>query len=174
MDESALSVRIVPAERAHAPGALAIYNDAIARSIATFHTSPRPLSEMEATLAPSTGHPVFVAIPGDGHGVLGYANAKAWSPREAYARTVEVSVYIAERARGRGVGKALYGALFAEIRARGYASIIAGVSLPNEASVRLHESMGMRAVGVFRGVGEKFGRRIDVGYWQLTLDPPTD
>lgn len=168
MDRTPDAARIVPAERSHAPGALEIYNESIATSIASFYTTPRPLAEMEATLLPPSGHPVYVAVD-DRDRVLGFANSKQWSPRQAYERTVEVSIYLAEDAQGRGLGKALYKKLFADLRDRGYASIIAGVSLPNEASVRLHEGMGMRAVGVFKGVGEKFGKIIDVGYWQLEL-----
>jgi len=159
---------IVPAECSHAPAAPEIYNESIATSVASFYTTPRPLAEMEATLLPPSGHPVYVALD-DGNAVLGFANSKRWNPRQAYDRTTEVSIYLAPRAQGRGLGKALYARLFADLRDRGYANIIAGVSLPNEASVRLHEGMGMRPVGVFKDVGEKFGKIIDVGYWQLQM-----
>ncbi|MEL6328747.1 MAG: N-acetyltransferase family protein [Planctomycetota bacterium] len=145
----------------------AIYNDAIARTTSSFWTEPRPVEEIRAAIpAEASGHPWLVAEEAC---VVGFAWSKPWNPREAYARTVEVSVYVAEGARGRGVGRALYETLFDRLAGLGHRRVIAGIALPNEASVRLHEAMGMRPVGIFEGIGEKFGREIDVGYWQGRL-----
>jgi phosphinothricin acetyltransferase len=76
---------------------------------------------------------------------------------------------VALDAQGRGVGRALYEALFERLRAGGFHVVVAGITLPNEASVRLHEAVGFRAVGVFPEVGHKFGRWHSVGFWQRTL-----
>jgi phosphinothricin acetyltransferase len=99
----------------------------------------------------------------------GYAKASRWREREAYRFTAEVGLYIESAFQGRGVGKALYGKLLARLRAAGYHTAVGGITLPNDASVRLHESMGFTKVGVFREVGRKFDQWHDTGWWQLIL-----
>ena len=153
-----------------APAVAAIYNHAIMHTIASFWTEPRPDSELAEQIAEAdeSTYPWLVAEHADTGDVIGTAWSKRWNPRTAYEITCEVSVYIAPDAQGMGVGKALYTDLFARLRAIGYKHIIGGISLPNEASVRLHESMGMKRVALFPGIGEKFGEAIDVGYWQVS------
>lgn len=147
----------------------AIYNDAIERTIASLWESPRPVEEIRGEIErASERHPWLVGETLGGE-IAGYALVKPWNPRHGYKHTVETTIYIHAEQRGRGVGRALYGELFRLIREQGYKHVIAGISLPNEASVRLHESMGMTRVALFPGIGEKFGRVIDVGYWQVTL-----
>ena len=85
----------------------------------------------------------------------------------------DVSVYVAEQARGRGVGRGLYDELFDDLRRRGYRCACAGITLPNEASVALHEGFGFEPIGVYRGIGWKDGAWRDVGWWQLELAPRT-
>ena len=114
-------------------------------------------------------HPWLVAEGEDGQGVVGYAYAGRFSGRAAYDWSVETSAYIAEAARGRGVGRALYAALLALLTAQGYRQAMAGIALPNEASVRLHEGAGFTLVGVYRAVGWKLGAWHDVGWWQRPL-----
>jgi L-amino acid N-acyltransferase YncA len=116
----------------------------------------------------------------DAGSVTGYAYAGRFSARPAYGWSVETSVYIAEAARGRGVGRALYAALLAVLTAQGYRRAMAGIALPNPASVRLHERAGFVPVGVYRSVGWKLGAWHDVGWWQrglalsdLAPEPPT-
>ncbi len=160
------------ATHADVPAITAIYNHAILHTIASFWYEPRPEEELAREVAASdeASYPWLVAErdgPG-GQQVVGTAWSKRWNPRTAYDITCEVSVYIADDAKGQGVGRALYTDLFARLRAIGYRHIIGGISLPNEASVRLHESMGMKRVALFPGIGEKFGRAIDVGYWQVS------
>jgi phosphinothricin acetyltransferase len=99
----------------------------------------------------------------------GYAKAGAWRTRTAYQWTAEVGIYIEEWARGRGVGRTLYQALLDELRTRGFHSAIGGITLPNEPSVRLHEALGFKPVGVVRDAGHKLGAWHDVGFWQLIL-----
>jgi phosphinothricin acetyltransferase len=104
-----------------------------------------------------------------GGSVQAYAYAVPWRARPAYRHSVECSVYVAPEVRRRGHGRRLYQALFERLRAAGMHSVIAGIALPNEASVALHEAMGMHKVAHFAQVGRKFGRWVDVGYWQREL-----
>jgi L-amino acid N-acyltransferase YncA len=100
---------------------------------------------------------------------VGYAKASRWRDREAYQFTAEVGLYVDSACHRRGVGSALYRELFKRLKAAGYHTAVAGVTLPNESSVRLHESMGFSKVGVFREVGRKFDQWHDTGWWQLML-----
>jgi L-amino acid N-acyltransferase YncA len=104
-----------------------------------------------------------------GDGVLGYAYATTFRERQAYDWGIEVSVYVRADVRGRGVGKTLYATLFDVLRALNYCQVIAGATLPNEQSERLHESFGFTRVGVFPSIGYKFGRWHDVVFWALAL-----
>jgi phosphinothricin acetyltransferase len=103
--------------------------------------------------------------------VTGYAYATAFNERAAYRWSTSVSVYVAEDARGQGVGRALYLALFERLRERGFRMACAGITLPNAASVGLHESLGFELVGVNREIGWKQGAWRDVGWYQLELAP---
>jgi L-amino acid N-acyltransferase YncA len=106
--------------------------------------------------------------------VAGYAYASRHRERAAYRWSVDVAVYVAEQNRGRNVGRALYTTLFEILRRQGYFKAYAGISLPNSASVGLHEAMGFRQVAVFRGEGFKLGAWRDVGWWELDLQPRVD
>src|SRR5215203_2148154 len=103
--------------------------------------------------------------------VVGYAYATAFNERPAYRWSASVSVYVAAEARGSGIGRALYEALFARLRERGFRTACAGITLPNEASTRLHESLGFEQVGVNRQIGWKEGAWRDVGWYQRELAP---
>jgi phosphinothricin acetyltransferase len=92
-----------------------------------------------------------------------------WREREAYAGTVETGVYVDPSFHRRGVGRALYAELFTRLRAAGFHTVIAGIALPNDASVRMHEASGFAHVGTCREVGRKFGQWWDVGFWQAPL-----
>lgn len=99
----------------------------------------------------------------------GFAKAGVWRTREAYQWTTEVGIYMEESARGRGIGKALYAELLDQAHQRGFESAIGGVTLPNAASVRLHESLGFERVATFARAGWKRGAWHDVGFWQKML-----
>lgn len=101
----------------------------------------------------------------------GYCKAYSWRSREAYQWTPECGVYVEDWARRRGVGRALYTNLFEVLASQGFHSVVAGIALPNDASVRLHESLGFVAAGVVRDAGWKLGRWCDVGFWQRLLTP---
>jgi len=100
---------------------------------------------------------------------LGYAKAGPWRTRAAYSMTAEVGIYVDPSSHGRGVGTALYAALIDACRERGFHALIGGITMPNDASVRLHERLGFVRIGVFPEVGRKFDRWHDVGFWQLLL-----
>jgi L-amino acid N-acyltransferase YncA len=106
--------------------------------------------------------------------VVGYAYATAFNERPAYRWSASVSVYIGEGARGEGIGRALYETLFARLRERGFRMACAGITLPNEASLGLHEALGFERTGINREIGWKEGAWRDVGWFQLELAPAPD
>lgn len=103
--------------------------------------------------------------------LAGYSYASAFRARAAYQWTAETTVYIHPDFQRRGVARALYGSLMAILREQGYCSAIGVIALPNEASIRAHEALGFRKVGVFENVGYKAGAWRDTGWWQLALRP---
>lgn len=113
----------------------------------------------------------------DEDGVSGYAKAGVWRERAAYRWTCETGIYLAAGAHGRGQGTALYAALLDELARRGFRSVVTGITLPNESSVRLHRRLGFVDVGVVREAGWKLGAWHDVSFWQKRLStdagPPT-
>ena len=123
----------------------------------------------------SATHQFLVAEVADE--VVGYAYACRWRERPAYDRSVEVSVYVDAGHQGEGIGRALYTELIDRLRAQRFHIAVAGITLPNPASIALHESLGFESIGALREIGWKLGAWHDVGYWQLLLqsdaeDPP--
>jgi phosphinothricin acetyltransferase len=101
--------------------------------------------------------------------VLGYAYASEHRARAAYQWAVDVSAYVHEDHRGKGIGRALYTSLFALLKLQNYYHAYAGIALPNASSVGLHEAMGFQLVGIYRSTGYKLGTWHDVGWWHLAL-----
>lgn len=101
--------------------------------------------------------------------IVGYAYATKWHPRSAYRFSAEITVYVDASQKRVGVGSRLYDHLFPILQARGIRAVMAGIALPNESSVALHEKFGLSKVAHFKEVGFKFNRWIDVGYWQRIL-----
>ncbi len=162
----------MPIRDAHAsdaPAIAAIYNPYITGTTISFEEEPVPEAEMARRIADvqAAGLPWLVAE--EGGAVIGYAYATKWRVRHAYRYSVESSVYLAPAAARKGIGSVLYAALFARLRAGGVHLVIGGIALPNDASVALHEKMGYEKAAHFKEVGFKFGRWLDVGYWQKTL-----
>ena len=144
-----------------------IYNYYIETSHATFELETIDAAEMENRLRETfqKNYPFYVCeINGE---IVGYAYGRYFRPRRAYLHSIEVSVYIKNGFEGKSIGTLLYQKLIPEILEKGFHAVIAGVSLPNEASIRLHEKFGFEKVAHFREVGFKFGRWIDVAYWEL-------
>jgi phosphinothricin acetyltransferase len=148
----------------------AIYAPIVADTVISFETEPPDDAEMARRIARTLQtHPWLVA-EADGV-VLGYAYASPHRDRSAYRWSVDVTAYVAEAARGRGVGRALYERLIAVLRLQGFRAAFGGITLPNPASVALHEAVGFKPVGVYPHVGYKHGRWRDTGWWGLVLDP---
>ncbi len=115
-------------------------------------------------------HPWLVAEDGSG-AVVGYAYACPHRERAAYRWAADVAVYVDPEHHRDGVGRALYEALLPLLRDQGFHTACAGITLPNDASVGLHEALGFEPVGIYRGIGWKAGAWRDVGWWQLRLRP---
>jgi phosphinothricin acetyltransferase len=147
----------------------AIYRPYVTDAVTSFEMTPPGATEMasriEAVLALA---PWLVAFDG-ASGVIGYAYASRHAERAAYRWSVDTTVYVQQGHHRRGVGRALYGALFPLLRLQRFYVAHAGITLPNGASVGLHESLGFLPVGVYPAVGWKFGAWRDVGWWQLPL-----
>jgi phosphinothricin acetyltransferase len=101
--------------------------------------------------------------------VQGFAHASKWKGRCAYRYSVETTAYLADGSTGRGIGTRLYEALFTALRQSKMHVVMGGIALPNDTSIAMHEKLGFQKVAHFREVGWKFGKWIDVGYWQLFL-----
>jgi phosphinothricin acetyltransferase len=148
-----------------------IYAPNVTHTAISFELEVPPVEEMARRIATKIPKYPWLVLE-DGADVLGYAHASAYRDRPAYQWSVETSVYVAPEARGRGVGRQLYTALLALLRRQGFVSAYAGIALPNEASVRLHESQGFAPIGIYRNAGFKLGQWRDVGWWQLQLQEP--
>ncbi|HQU85931.1 MAG TPA: N-acetyltransferase family protein [Pyrinomonadaceae bacterium] len=143
-----------------------IYNHYILTSHATFEIETVDVDEIERRIEEiSANYPYFVLCEEDK--ILGYAYASRYKSRAAYKPSVEISVYVRNGIHQKGIGTRLYTKLFEELNKTEIHAIIAGISLPNEASVKLHEKFGMKKVAHFEEVGFKFERWIDVGYWEI-------
>jgi len=162
-------MEILSAAEPHLAAMCELVNREIEGGVAHFGLEPVGVEAMRAELAVADArHPWLVAIDPGGR-ILGFARASPWKSRGAYAWTVEIGVYVAPDAQGRGIGRALYERLFAALAAGGARTVLAGITLPNPASVRLHEAFGMRHVGTLPRVGWKRGAWHDVGYWARHL-----
>ncbi|MFE4820798.1 GNAT family N-acetyltransferase [Streptomyces sp. NPDC056704] len=172
-------VQVRPGVEADLDALTAIYNHYVRETPITFDTAVFTSEERRPWLLshPEDGpHRLMVAtdtdsqgVPGKAQRILGYATSSAFRPKPAYATSVEVTIYLAPDAGGRGVGTLLYKALFEALADEDVHRAYAGIAQPNEASVRLHERFGFRYVGTYREVGRKFGRYWDVAWYEKNL-----
>ena len=158
-----------PATEKDAPGICDIYNYYIEKTIITFENTPLSVGQMADRIKETMTKYPFLVYESDGK-VDGFAYASRWKGRCAYEYSVESTVYVDNKALGKGAGRKLYGALLQKLREQGSHSVIGGISLPNGPSIGLHESFGFEKVAHFKEVGYKFNKWIDVGYWELLLD----
>jgi L-amino acid N-acyltransferase YncA len=162
-----------PAEEGDLPAIAAIYGESVLTGTASYELEPPSTVEMARRWQElvANGFPYFVAVA-DG-AVLGYAYAGPYRPRPAYRFSVEDSIYIAPDAQRRGVGRALLTLLIERCEASGFRQMIAviGGGTENPASVRLHEGLGFRRIGVIEGSGFKHGRWLDTILMQRALGP---
>ncbi|MBQ4831406.1 N-acetyltransferase [Alteromonas sp. MMG017] len=146
-----------------------IYNFYVANTCITFEETEVSSEEMSKRLrkVSESTLPWIVAV--EDEAVIGYAYATKWKERTAYRFSVESTIYLSNEAQGKGLGTELYEVLLDKLKLLGINSVIGGITLPNSASVGLHEKLGMKKVAHFPKVGFKFGEWLDVGYWQLSL-----
>lgn len=160
---------IRPATENDAARICTIYNHYIATTTISFEEEPVAGADMARRMMDVGAASLPWLVMEEGGTLIGYAYATKWRVRAAYRFAVETSVYLDAQHAGKGAGTALYEALLAELRQRDLHLAIGGIAQPNDASVRLHERLGFVKVAHFSEVGLKFGRWIDVGYWQLKL-----
>jgi L-amino acid N-acyltransferase YncA len=163
-------IKVRPATAADAAAMAAIYNHYIVATVVTFEEEPIAADEIERRMVAVAAAELPWLVAVDGGVVIGYAYASSWRGRRGYRFSCEVTVYLGPDHGGRGAGSALYRALLQLLRGQGVHLVIGGIALPNDASVRLHEKLGFRKVAHFGEVGCKFGRWIDVGFWELRLN----
>lgn len=159
---------IRPAITSDAIAIAKIYNYYISHSLATFEEIEINAEEMASRIL-SVSQKLPWLIYEESNEILGYAYATLWKPRSAYRNTVESTVYVKPNAFKKGIGKLLYNELINRLKALEHHAVLAGITLPNEASVALHEKLGFVKVGQLKEVGNKFGKWVDVGYWELLL-----
>jgi phosphinothricin acetyltransferase len=159
------------ARSADAEALARIYAPYVTGSAISFELEPPCAEEMGARLAAYLTVAPWLLLAEDGE-VLGFAYASRHCDRAAYRWSVDTTVYVREDARRRGLGRSLYTSLFALLRLQGFFVAHAGITLPNAASVGLHESLGFEPVGVYASVGYKNGRWHDVGWWRRPLREP--
>ena len=168
---SDLSIRM--ATSSDLPRLQEIYNHYVVHTAITFDLEPVTLENRRAwfsQFAPLGRYRLWVAECD--RRVQGYASSHSFRPRRAYETTVEPSVYCAPDGCGRGIGRALYTALFAGLADEDIHAYVAGITLPNEASVRLHARFGFTPVGIMHSVGRKFGTYWDVGWYEKLRATP--
>ncbi|MFL5800362.1 MAG: arsinothricin resistance N-acetyltransferase ArsN1 family B [Roseiflexaceae bacterium] len=159
-------IRLAAARDAEA--LLAIYAPIVAETTISFELEPPTSEDMQRRIITTLPQYPWLVCETAGD-ILGYAYASKHRERAAYQWSVDVSVYTHTRARRSGVGRALYTSLFALLRLQGFYNAYAGITLPNQASVGIHEALGFRPLGVYTAVGYKLGGWHDVCWWQLAL-----
>jgi phosphinothricin acetyltransferase len=164
-----MTIRLADPER-DAAACAAIYAPSVESTPISFELEPPDAAEFAHRIEKySATHQFLVAETGGE--VVGYAYACRWRDRPAYDWAVEVSVYVDAARKGEGIGGALYVELLDRLRAQRFHVAVAGITLPNPASIALHERLGFESIGALREVGWKVGGWHDVGYWQLLLRP---
>ena len=166
-------IALRPARPDDAASIAAIYAPYVLTGTVSFETDAPDARTMRNRMTASDGlYPWIVATNGeeDGDAVLAYVYATKFRERSAYRYVVETSIYVAGPVQGQGMGRLLYEALIDTLRAQGFTQAIGAIALPNDHSIALHEATGFRRAGVYREVGYKQGRWIDVGVWQCELN----
>lgn len=159
----------------------AIYAPYVTETIISFEATPPNTDEIAARIQKVTSKYPWLVYVTEGTAetngnnapvIAGYVYASSHSERAAYQWSVDVSVYVHANYHRRNIGRGLYTALFEILRTQGFVNAYAGIALPNDGSVGIHESFGFELVGVYEKVGYKFGEWHDVGWWGLCLTPP--
>ena len=173
MAEPPISIR--RAQAADASRMVEIYRPFVEQTAVSFEIDVPGMDEFAARITAVLATHEWLVAEQDG-AVIGYAYGGKHRAREAYRFSTEVSAYVTEHARGRGVARALYERLFARLAELGYCNALAGIALPNEPSIGFHSRLGFTLVGIYHGVGFKLGRWHDVAWYERRLrqGPPVD
>ncbi|HEX6397082.1 MAG TPA: GNAT family N-acetyltransferase [Steroidobacteraceae bacterium] len=169
-----MTLKIIPGERRrHSAAILAIFNEAIVNSTALYDYALRTDADMGAWFDAKErrNYPVICAEDDAGE-LLGFASYGQFRERPAYKYTVEHSVYVDTRFRGRGVGRALLEAIIEAAQEQDFHVLVGGIDASNAVSIKLHESLGFTACGIVKQSGFKFGRWLDLAFYQLILSTP--
>jgi L-amino acid N-acyltransferase len=157
----------------HSNAILGIFNDAIANSTALYDYQPRTSEFMAGWFdAKQRGKYPVIGVEDDAGELLGFASYGPFRPHPAYKYTVEHSVYVDARSRGQGVGRALLGAVILAAERQDFHVMVGGIDAANDISIKLHESLGFASCGIVRHAGFKFGRWLDLAFYQLILRTP--
>jgi phosphinothricin acetyltransferase len=146
----------------------AIYNYYIENTIITFEEKPITVKEMASRIESISSQYPYLVYEENGM-VVGYAYATQWKTRSAYRYSAENTIYLHPDSKGKGIGSTLFSKFLDEIKNTNLHVIVGGIALPNAASVALHEKFGFKKIAQFEEIGFKFGKWIDVGYWELKL-----
>lgn len=147
-----------------------IYNYYVVNSVVTFEEEPVSQQEMQNRISEVHSCSLPWLVAESSNNILGYAYGTKWKARAAYRHSVEITIYLRNGLAGKGLGSQLYAALFEALRSKDINAVIGGIALPNPVSVALHEKFGMEKVAHFKNVGCKFGKWVDVAYWQKELN----
>lgn len=168
-------MRIRDATPGDAPALLEIYRPSVETTAVSFELETPSIDEFASRVATAQTRWAWLVAEDAAGAVAGYAYGGAFRSRPAYRFATEVSAYVADAHRGRGVGKRLYSELLGRLESLGYCTAYAGIVIPNDASVALHRAVGFEPAGVFRRAGWKFGAWHDVSWWQRILrDAPRE
>jgi phosphinothricin acetyltransferase len=165
-----MTVDIRFAQPGDAAQILAIYAPYCDSSVVSFETAAPSREQMADRIVKVSANYPWLVADIDGR-IAGYVYATRFRERAGYRWTTEVAVYVGAGVQRRGVGRALYTGLFSILRSQNYFKAVAGITVPNSASVGLHESVGFRPMGNFEGVGHKAGKWLSVGWWLKELQP---
>ncbi len=146
-----------------------IYNHYISDSVVTFEQEIISADIMQERISKVLDSKLPWLVAEQDSNIIGYCYATPWKERSAYRFSVEATVYLHPKVKGLGWGSQLYQSLFEQLKHKQIHAVMGGITLPNEASIRLHEKFGMNKVAHFKQVGYKFEQWLDVGYWQKIL-----
>jgi phosphinothricin acetyltransferase len=168
-------MRLITCTRKHSQAILDIFNDAIVNSTALYDYKPRNLETMATwfDLKDKTKHPVIGIETPEGV-LMGFATYGVFREKPAYKYSVEHSVYVASEFRGKGVGRFLLKNIIELAKKNGLHMMIGAIDASNQVSVHLHKSMGFEHCGTIKQSGFKFGKWLDLEFFQLILPTPTD
>ena len=169
-------MRVIQCEEIrHAEAMLTIFNEAIANSTALYDYKPRTLEMMAGWFAAKLkGKYPVIGIENDAGELLGFGSYGTFRAWPAYKYSVEHSIYVDARFRGRGIGKRLLQEVITAAQRQGYHILVGGIDATNSVSIRLHETLGFTHCGTIRQAGFKFGHWLDLSFYQLILPTPSD